>query len=182
MAANLHHEDTKSTKAGSASGDGGEVACLTQPRLSFRFLWPNPRRQNCRKKSVAIPALGRSFQPGREGQELPEWTGAVQKDYVPAMETQLFEAHLRIERKRFAFDLRENPRGTFLRITEEVGCGRRNSIIIPMTGLEPFRDSLNEAIKFNKPPVERRTILSLWRHPKPETATSDRPADLTMGH
>lgn len=98
------------------------------------------------------------------------------------METQIFEAHLQIERKRFAFDLRENPRGTFLRITEQVGCGRRNSIIIPLTGLEPFRDSLNDVIKFDKPPVERRSILSLLRHPKAETAaTPDNPADLTTG-
>jgi hypothetical protein len=100
---------------------------------------------------------------------------------VSAMETQLFEAYFRIERKQFAFTVRENPRGTFLRITEEAGCGRRNSIIIPMTGLESFRDSLNEAIKFDKPPVERRPILSLWRRTKAETTTPDSPADLTTG-
>jgi hypothetical protein len=78
------------------------------------------------------------------------------------METQLYESHLRVERKQIAFALKENPQGTFLRITEEV-CGRRNSIIIPMTGLEQFRDSLNEVIKFNQTPVESRTILPLGR-------------------
>jgi hypothetical protein len=87
-------------------------------------------------------------------------------------DTQLFEAHLRIERKRFTFDLKENPRGTFLRITEEVGCGRRNSIIIPVTGLELFRDSLNEVIKNNQIPIGRRTILSLWRR-NAKTLTPD---------
>jgi len=32
-----------------------------------------------------------------------------------------------------------------------------------MTGLEQFRDSLNEVIKFNQTPVESRTILPLGR-------------------
>ena len=100
---------------------------------------------------------------------------------MPAMETQLFEARLQIERKRFAFDLRENPRGAFLRITEEVGCGRRNSIIIPLAGLEQVRDSLNELIKLNKPPVQRRAILSLWRPKKTATTTPDSPADSIIG-
>ncbi|MBM3878702.1 MAG: RNA-binding protein [Verrucomicrobia bacterium] len=45
---------------------------------------------------------------------------------------------LQIERKTFLFALRENPRGKFLRITEDVN-GRRDSIIVPAPGLEEFR-------------------------------------------
>ena len=88
-------------------------------------------------------------------------------------------AHLRIERKQITFELKENLQGTFLRITEEVS-GRRNSIIIPTTGLELFRDSLNEVIKFNKTPEGSRAILPLGRR-KAETPTPDGSADLTMG-
>ena len=44
---------------------------------------------------------------------------------------------VQIERKSFVFALKENPRGRFLRITEDVG-GRRDTIIIPATGLEDF--------------------------------------------
>ena len=65
------------------------------------------------------------------------------------MDTQLQSQSLRVERKHFTFDLRENPRGRFLRIIEEVN-GRRDAIIIPLTGLEDFRDQLNELIKFSK--------------------------------
>ena len=36
------------------------------------------------------------------------------------MDTQLQNHSLRVERKHFTFDLRENPRGKFLRIVEEV--------------------------------------------------------------
>jgi len=77
------------------------------------------------------------------------------------MDTQLRNAHIRVERKHFTFDLKENLQGTFLRITEEVNSGRRNSIVIPASGLELFRDTLNEVIGLNKAPVEIRPVLPL---------------------
>jgi hypothetical protein len=45
---------------------------------------------------------------------------------------------IQIERKTFVVALKENPRGRFLRITEDVG-GRRDTIIIPAPGLEDFK-------------------------------------------
>jgi predicted ATP-grasp superfamily ATP-dependent carboligase len=66
-----------------------------------------------------------------------------------AVDTPLQNHSIRVERKHFTFDLRENPRGKFLRIIEEVN-GRYDAIIIPLTGLEQFRDALNEIIKFSK--------------------------------
>ena len=68
---------------------------------------------------------------------------------VAGVDTQLQNQSIRVERKHFTFDLRENPRGRFLRIVEEVN-GRRDAIIIPLTGLEDFRDQLNEIIKFSQ--------------------------------
>lgn len=65
------------------------------------------------------------------------------------MDTRLQNHSIRVERKHFTFDLKENPRGKFLRITEEVN-GRYDAIIIPLTGVEQFRDALNEVIKFSK--------------------------------
>ena len=72
----------------------------------------------------------------------------------PAKQTAVADTHLlsqgiRVERKHITFDLRENRRGKFLRITEEVD-GRRNTIIVPLPGLEQFRDAVNEVIEFNK--------------------------------
>ena len=61
------------------------------------------------------------------------------------MENELFSEQVQIERKHFYFDLKENPRGRFLRITEDVG-GRRDTIIVPTTGLESFRDCLDKMI------------------------------------
>jgi hypothetical protein len=53
---------------------------------------------------------------------------------------------VQIERKTFVFTLKENPRGRFLRITEDVS-GRRDAIIVPATGLEDFRKLVDEMIK-----------------------------------
>jgi PurA ssDNA and RNA-binding protein len=53
---------------------------------------------------------------------------------------------LQIERKTFIFTLKENPRGRFLRITEDVN-GRRDNIIIPATGLDEFKKLFDEMVK-----------------------------------
>lgn len=52
---------------------------------------------------------------------------------------------LQIERKHFHVELRENDRGRFLRITEE-SHGRRNTIIIPSTGVEEFTTAVAEVL------------------------------------
>ena len=53
---------------------------------------------------------------------------------------------LQIERKHFHVEFRENDRGKFLRITEEAH-GRRNTIIIPSTGLDEFMSAAGEVIQ-----------------------------------
>jgi PurA ssDNA and RNA-binding protein len=54
------------------------------------------------------------------------------------MDSILEAKEVQIERKRFHFEFRENERGKFLRITEEAH-GRRNTIIVPGSGLSDFR-------------------------------------------
>ena len=61
-------------------------------------------------------------------------------------EDTLKSGQIQIERKTFVFTLKENPRGRFLRITEDVG-GRRDNIIVPSTGLEEFKKLLDEMVK-----------------------------------
>jgi len=50
---------------------------------------------------------------------------------------------IQVERKIFLFSLKENPRGRFLRITEDVN-GRRDTIIVPASGLEDFKKVLEQ--------------------------------------
>jgi len=66
-----------------------------------------------------------------------------------AVNTDPHQQSIRVECKQFMFDLRENPRGSFLRITEEVN-GRYDSIVIPISGLEQFRDALDEVVKLSQ--------------------------------
>ncbi len=61
-------------------------------------------------------------------------------------EDTLKSGEIQIERKFFVLTLKENPRGRFLRISEEVG-GKRNSIIIPAPGLKDFQNLINEMVK-----------------------------------
>ncbi|MDB6024196.1 MAG: PurA family ssDNA and RNA-binding protein [Verrucomicrobiales bacterium] len=53
---------------------------------------------------------------------------------------------IQIERKTFVFTLKENPRGRFLRITEDVN-GRRDNIIVPSTGLDEFKKVIDAMVK-----------------------------------
>lgn len=61
------------------------------------------------------------------------------------MDSVLKSENIAVERKNFIFDLRENLRGRFLRITEDAN-GRRDSIVIPAPGLEEFRRVLDDII------------------------------------
>ncbi len=60
------------------------------------------------------------------------------------MDRELFSEQVQVERKLFTFELRENPRGRFLRVTEDVG-GHRDTIIIPAVGLEAIGEAIARA-------------------------------------
>ena len=65
------------------------------------------------------------------------------------MDVELLNTQVQIERKTFSFTLKENPRGRFLKITEDV-AGRRDTIIIPSTGLDNVRDIVDQVIEADK--------------------------------
>jgi hypothetical protein len=61
---------------------------------------------------------------------------------------------LQIERKTFVLALKENPRGRFVRITEDVG-GRRDTIIVPASGLREFLRAFEQIVKAAEAPSEQ---------------------------
>jgi hypothetical protein len=77
----------------------------------------------------------------------------------PVPEDVLRTEKIQVERKTFILTLRENPRGRFLRITEDVG-GRHNSVIVPATGLEDFKKLVDEMVKLSDetPPKNPETL------------------------
>ena len=66
---------------------------------------------------------------------------------------------VQIERKTFFLDLKENDRGRFLRITEDVG-GRRDRIIMPASGMEDFARALDDLIIFEQEELGPRSADS----------------------
>jgi len=73
---------------------------------------------------------------------------APRQPRAPVNEDTLKSVKIQVERKIFVLALKENVRGRFLRITEDVG-GRRDTIIIPAPGLAEFRQVLDEIIKLS---------------------------------
>jgi len=73
----------------------------------------------------------------------------------PLSEEILKSEQLQIERKMFTLALKENPRGRFLRITEDVG-GRYDNIMIPSSGLEEFQRVFDEMAKLASEIPERK--------------------------
>ena len=61
------------------------------------------------------------------------------------MDNVIVTRELQVERKHFYIEFRENERGRFMRITEEAH-GRRNTIIIPSTGLDEFMSMAGEVM------------------------------------
>ena len=74
----------------------------------------------------------------------------------PVNEELLKSDRIQIERKMFFFALRQNPRGRFLRITEDVG-GRRDTIIIPAPGLREFQKLLEDMVRAAAEIPEKRS-------------------------
>jgi len=52
-----------------------------------------------------------------------------------------------IDRKMFFLDLKENQRGRFLKITEDVG-GRRDTIMLPASGFRDFLEALQRLVEY----------------------------------
>ncbi len=76
----------------------------------------------------------------------PRGERAPRAPKAPVNEETLKSSKIQIERKTFVLALKENSRGKFLRITEDVG-GRRDTIIIPAPGLSDFRKVLDEMVE-----------------------------------
>ncbi len=81
------------------------------------------------------------------------------------MDKPILSQKIRVERKQFFFDLKENASGRFIRITEDV-FGRRDTIIVPTTGLGDFLEALHyfaqelEALGETIAPSEPEDVVS----------------------
>ena len=66
------------------------------------------------------------------------------------MDKEIFSKRdVEVERKLLSFDLKENARGRFLRITENVG-GRRDTVVIPSSGLEEVLEIMTQVVEAHR--------------------------------
>ncbi|GKV21842.1 hypothetical protein SLEP1_g31782 [Rubroshorea leprosula] len=63
---------------------------------------------------------------------------------------------IRVDQKRFFFDLGSNTRGHFLRISEVAGSDR-SSIILPLSGLKQFHEMVGHFVEITKDRIEGMT-------------------------
>ena len=63
---------------------------------------------------------------------------------------------IRADQKRFFFDLGNNNRGHFLRISEVAGSDR-SSIILPLSGLKQFHEVIGHFVEITKDKIEGMT-------------------------
>lgn len=89
------------------------------------------------------------------------YAGKGNEDKTP--ELTLKEAQTQIERKIFYFALKQNIRGTFLRITEDVN-GRRDHIIVPASGIKQFVKVMEEIADY----LEQLDLKALANQQTPE--------------
>ncbi|MEO6789063.1 MAG: PUR family DNA/RNA-binding protein [Chthoniobacteraceae bacterium] len=66
---------------------------------------------------------------------------------TPIPNQPLASEKLSIDRKVFFLDLKENDRGRYVKITEDVG-GRRDTIMVPMAAVKEFHELLGRLLEF----------------------------------
>jgi hypothetical protein len=66
---------------------------------------------------------------------------------MPHFATPIASEKIAVERKLFFIDLKENQRGRYIKITEDVG-GRRDTIMLPAEALRDFLEALTRIADF----------------------------------
>ena len=122
-------------------GEPKYVACVSQQGLASHCLFDS------------VPDLGLTWIGIIISNERPSpYARQAQHTFPPkrvVVEATLKSEMLQIERNTFIFTLKENDRGRFLRITEDVN-GRRDNIIVPSTGLDDFSKIVSEMVCADK--------------------------------
>jgi PurA-like ssDNA and RNA-binding protein len=86
------------------------------------------------------------------GEQKLKFSGRVQERQVMInsntphkIDGPLASEKIQVDRKVFFLDLKENERGRFLKITEDVS-GRRDTIMLPASGFQDFIEALTRIV------------------------------------
>ena len=73
------------------------------------------------------------------------WQVMMNSNVPHRIDDPLASEKIQVERKIFFLDLKENQRGRFLKITEDVS-GRRDTIMLPASALQEFVEALTRIL------------------------------------
>lgn len=125
---------------------------------SRRFHMPNQQNSETSEPLVGLSDdVGAGFIPGHSSQ--PAQASDVNVDKLvdlPLAEelgNMTIPNVIRVDQKRFFFDLGSNNRGHFLRISEVAG-NDRSSIILPLSGLRQFHEMVGHFVEITKDRID----------------------------
>ncbi|ESQ51798.1 hypothetical protein EUTSA_v10017021mg [Eutrema salsugineum] len=125
------------------------------------FMMPNQKPSDAQEHLAGLSDdVGAGFIPGHGSQAASssELTVDRASDLQGQDETGLTGVSkvIRADQKRFFFDLGNNNRGHFLRISEVAGSDR-SSIILPLSGLRQFHEVIGHFVEITKDRIEGMT-------------------------
>ncbi|KAJ6427884.1 hypothetical protein OIU84_023313 [Salix udensis] len=123
------------------------------------FMLPNQQSSETSEHLVGLSDdVGAGFISG-QGSQAPAPTSELNVDRSAELAPQDEISNLgvskviRVDQKRFFFDLGSNNRGHFLRISEVAG-NDRSSIILPLSGLKQFHETVGHFVEITKDRIE----------------------------
>ncbi|KAK2380779.1 transcription factor Pur-alpha [Trifolium repens] len=129
------------------------------------FLLPNQQNSESSEQLVGLSDdVGAGFISGHSTQPAPSSELNVDRSVdLPAQdEIGNFGVSkvIRADQKRFFFDLGNNNRGHFLRISEVAGSDR-SSIILPLSGLKQFHEIVGHFVEITKDRIEGMSVANV---------------------
>ncbi|CAN1245529.1 Transcription factor Pur-alpha 1, partial [Linum grandiflorum] len=122
------------------------------------FLPPGQQSSELSERLVGLSDdVGAGFIPGHSSQTAPTPEPNMDRGVDLSRPDEIgnlgVSKVIRVDQKRFFFDLGSNNRGHFLRISEVAGADR-SSIILPLSGLKQFHETVGHFVDITKDRVE----------------------------
>ncbi|KAF5725540.1 transcription factor Pur-alpha 1 [Tripterygium wilfordii] len=122
------------------------------------FMLPKQQSSEASERLVGLSDdVGAGFIPGHCSQPASSSELDVDRPVeLPAHDETELSKVIRVDQKRFFFDLGSNNRGHFLRISEVAGTDR-SSIILPLSGLKQLHETIGHFVEITKDRMEGMT-------------------------
>ncbi|KAJ6934830.1 hypothetical protein NC651_009733 [Populus alba x Populus x berolinensis] len=125
------------------------------------FMLPNQQSSETSERLVGLSDdVGAGFISGHSSQSVTTSELNVDRSVEPPPQDEIgnmaVSKVIRVDQKRFFFDLGSNNRGHFLRISEVAG-NDRSSIILPLSGLKQFHEIVGHFVEITKDRIEGMT-------------------------